>query len=272
MLSQALWLEASPILRAIDAHPFVSELASGALKRERFAEYMIQDAIYLRGFARVLAYGSVKAPDADAILEFAKAAEVAIVVERALHAGFLERFGIDAATAEAAEASPTGAAYVNHLLATATTGGFGEIVAAVLPCFWIYQDVGSRIKAGAAPDNPYQAWIDTYAGESSRRRAPHDHRLRHGCGERWSRSARCDARGLPALMPLRVDVLGRRLAAGGLAGLNLPRREAWPRPRRCHASFPSRTPTIPASRVIAPSASVTWLVATACSSPKGKWC
>ena len=103
--------------------------------------------------------------DADAILEFAKAAEVAIVVERALHAGFLERFGIDAATAEAAEASPTGAAYVNHLLATATTGGFGEIVAAVLPCFWIYQDVGSRIKAGAAPDNPYQAWIDTYSGD-----------------------------------------------------------------------------------------------------------
>ena len=165
MLSQALWLEASPILRAIDAHPFVAELASGALQRERFAEYMIQDAIYLRGFARALAYGSVKAPDADAILEFAKAAEVAIVVERALHAGFLERFGIDAAAAEAAEASPTGAAYVNHLLATATTGGFGEIVAAVLPCFWIYQDVGSRIKARAAPDNPYQAWIDTYAGE-----------------------------------------------------------------------------------------------------------
>ncbi len=52
MLSQAVWLEASPILRRIDEHPFVLELASGTLSRERFAEYMIQDAVYLRGFAR----------------------------------------------------------------------------------------------------------------------------------------------------------------------------------------------------------------------------
>jgi thiaminase/transcriptional activator TenA len=54
---------------------------------------------------------------------------------------------------------------VDHLLAAATVGSFGDLAAAVLPCFWIYQDVGTRIAAGAAPANPYQAWIDTYAGE-----------------------------------------------------------------------------------------------------------
>ena len=163
--TDALWAEAAPILRAIDAHPFVRELAQGVLSRERFQQYMIQDALYLRGFGRVLALGAVKAPDAEQILHFSKAAEVAIVVERALHAGFLHQFGVDPATAEAAEASPTCAAYVNHLLAVATVGGFAETAAAVLPCFWIYQDVGSRIAATAAPGNPYQAWIDTYAGE-----------------------------------------------------------------------------------------------------------
>lgn len=159
------WTEAAPILRAIDAHPFVRELATGTLSRERFAEYMVQDALYLRGFGRALAFGAVKAPDAEQILHFSKAAEVAIVVERALHAGFLAQFGVDAAAAEAAEPSPTCAAYVDHLLATALTGSFGELAAAVLPCFRIYEDVGGRIADAAAPGNPYQPWIDTYAGE-----------------------------------------------------------------------------------------------------------
>jgi thiaminase/transcriptional activator TenA len=37
------------------------------------------------------------------------------------------------------------------------------LVAALLPCFWIYWDVGCAIAGTAAPDNPYRAWIDTYA-------------------------------------------------------------------------------------------------------------
>ena len=36
-------------------------------------------------------------------------------------------------------------------------------VAAILPCFWIYWYVAGAIVASAAPDNPYRAWIDTYA-------------------------------------------------------------------------------------------------------------
>ena len=40
------------------------------------------------------------------------------------------------------------------------------MVAALLPCFWIYREVGSHIHARAAGNNPYQAWINTYAGEA----------------------------------------------------------------------------------------------------------
>ena len=39
------------------------------------------------------------------------------------------------------------------------------LLGALLPCFWIYAEVGRDIHARAAPANPYQAWIDTYAGE-----------------------------------------------------------------------------------------------------------
>jgi thiaminase/transcriptional activator TenA len=39
------------------------------------------------------------------------------------------------------------------------------VLGALLPCFWIYAEVGRDIHARAAANNPYQAWIDTYAGE-----------------------------------------------------------------------------------------------------------
>ena len=37
------------------------------------------------------------------------------------------------------------------------------LVAAILPCFWIYHDVGTRIARHTVADNFYQPWIDTYA-------------------------------------------------------------------------------------------------------------
>jgi thiaminase/transcriptional activator TenA len=162
--SAEVWYAAAPVLTAIRAHPFVRGLADGTLERTRFQHYILQDALYLQGFGRALAFGAVKAPDAATILEFSRAAAVAIEVERALHAGFLTQFGVDAAAAERATPSPTCQAYCDALIIAAATGSFAELSAATLPCFWIYQDVGAAIQRSAERDNPYQAWIDTYAG------------------------------------------------------------------------------------------------------------
>jgi thiaminase/transcriptional activator TenA len=148
------------------AMPFNAELAAGVLARERFKYYMQQDSLYLQGYARVLAIGAAKAPDADTILEFSKASETAIVVERALHADYLAQFGISSADMEAGEASPTCEAYVNFMLAEAAIGTYPTLIAAVLPCFWVYREVGLHIRAIAAQDNFYQAWIDTYSDEA----------------------------------------------------------------------------------------------------------
>ncbi|GBF57302.1 aminopyrimidine aminohydrolase [Candidatus Phycosocius bacilliformis] len=161
-----VWQAAAGLRAAVHAHPFNQELAAGSLSRSAFAHYMIQDGLYLQGYARVLALGAAKAPAADEILAFSKAAEVAIVVERALHAGYLDQFGIDPRAAETATPTPACEAYVNFMLAIAVTDSFAVLAAAVLPCFWLYQDVGTAIAAKGAPGNFYQAWIDTYADEN----------------------------------------------------------------------------------------------------------
>lgn len=161
--SERAWSETSDLYSRILDLPFNRELAAGTLAEERFRFYMTQDALYLTQYARALTVASAKAPDIEAMQFFAKAAETALVVERALHGGFFAKFGVDPADAAAAEPSPTCYGYTNFLLATALQDGYAALTAAVLPCFWIYWEVGKHIAAIARPDNPYRAWIDTYA-------------------------------------------------------------------------------------------------------------
>lgn len=163
--SQAAWDRTSDLRRAIHAHPFNLELAAGTLRHDRFQHYMLQDAIYLVAYSRVLAAASARAPGVAAQEFFADASKTALVVERALHESYLSQFGVSREEAAAAEPSPTCLGYTSFLLATAQTGSYQELVAAILPCFWIYWDVGTAIAKVSAASNPYQAWIDTYADE-----------------------------------------------------------------------------------------------------------
>ena len=148
---------------AIGRLPFNAELAAGTLAPERFRFYITQDALYLAEYARVLAIAAAKAPDAPTVRWFAQAAGEAVAVEQALHTSYLAEFGVDPASAATTEPSPDCLAYTSYLLATAHQLPWEVTVAAILPCFWIYWDVAGAIVERAAPDNPYRAWIDTYA-------------------------------------------------------------------------------------------------------------
>lgn len=164
--TEQMWEEIAPIYRAILDLRFNKDLASGRLSRETFLFYMIQDAHYLSAFARALAVVAAKAPTPDGQVGFAKAAHDAIVVERGLHEGFFKEFGVSRELFETTPPSPTCRAYADFLLATAYGEPFGVGVAAVLPCFQIYYEVGKELYRVAAPSNPYQKWIDTYADEA----------------------------------------------------------------------------------------------------------
>lgn len=145
--------------------PFNRELAAGTLSEARFRHYMIQDAHYLVAFGRALAVAAARADDADTVVQLASAAQGAVVVERALHDGFMKQYGISAETFAATPLSPSAEHYTSYLLAMAWGSPWPVAMAALLPCFWIYAEVGKAIHAESAPGNPYQPWVDTYAGE-----------------------------------------------------------------------------------------------------------
>lgn len=164
--SQSAWRANAALYETIRTMPFNAELAAGTLTVGRFRHYILQDAHYLVGFGRALALAAAKAPDPDGIVLFARAAEEAVVVERALHEGFFRAFGIAPETFAGTPLSPACDHYLSYLLATAHAEPYEVLVAALLPCFWIYREVGRDILTRARPDNPYRAWIDTYGGEA----------------------------------------------------------------------------------------------------------
>ena len=165
VFSRAAWEQNAGTYDVIRTMPFNAELAAGTLSEARFKHYITQDAHYLIGFGRALTLAAAKAPNPDRIVQFAKSAEGAIVVERALHGSFFERYGITPEIFAQTPLSPACHHYVSYLIATAYGEPYEVLLGALLPCFWIYAEVGRDIHARAAPKNPYQAWIDTYAGE-----------------------------------------------------------------------------------------------------------
>lgn len=164
--SEAAWQRTARLRRAIHELPFNTELAAGTLSAERFRFYIVQDAVYLSQYSRTLAIAGAKAPDGPSLQTFVTSALGVVTVERALHERYLAEFGVDAAQLATAEPSPDCLAYTSFLLAAAYHDPWEVLVAALLPCFWIYWDVGCAIAKRSAQDNPYRAWIETYADEA----------------------------------------------------------------------------------------------------------
>ncbi len=160
-----LWRAIDPIYAAILRHPFLRGLTDGTLPRESFQFYAVQDALYLRDFARALSLAAARAPEDDWIIMFNDHAAGALRVERALHAGFFKDFGLSPAAVAATPLAPTTLGYTSYLLAAAYGAPFHEAVAALLPCYWIYWEVGKTLERLGSPDPLYARWIGTYAAE-----------------------------------------------------------------------------------------------------------
>ncbi|MGE0223479.1 MAG: TenA family protein [Acetobacteraceae bacterium] len=159
------WQRTATLRGAIDALPFNQELAAGTLSRERFRGYIVQDALYLDQYGRTLALAGARGPDTATLRAFAESALEAVAVEQALHERYLTEFGVDPAKLTEMQASPDCLGYTSFLLATAYHDPWEVLVSALLPCFWIYWDVGNTVARKAAAENPYRAWIDTYSDE-----------------------------------------------------------------------------------------------------------
>ena len=162
----ALWSSIDDVWHAIQHHPFLASLQDGTLEQAKFRYFLAQDYRYLEDFARALLHLAAKAPDADALRTLWRHVGTVFEVEEALHRDLTSSLGGDAESLRHAPRGDATEAYVDFLLHHTAHGDFASGVIAVLPCYWIYREVGLALgQKDPSPSPAYQAWIATYAGE-----------------------------------------------------------------------------------------------------------
>ncbi|MEM1610346.1 MAG: thiaminase II [Sulfolobales archaeon] len=161
--TQKLWGSIEDVFSAILNHPFIRGLTTGDLSVEAFKYYVIQDYLYLRDFSRALSRLASRSRDEDLILMFSEHAKTAIEVEKSLHKSFLSEWGLGEKEVARIPPSPINYAYTSHLLRTVAEESYEEAVASVLPCYWIYLEVGKHLEKKGSPNPLYKRWIDTYS-------------------------------------------------------------------------------------------------------------
>lgn len=159
--TQALWEATADIDHNIIGMPFIQALGDGTLDRDLFDCYLNQDAQYLQRYSRALAATAARCVDDDARVHWSRSSAECIEVESQLHENWFATVGVSPTSA----CSPVTLAYVNHLLAATLSEDYVVAAASVLPCYWLYAEVGYVLVDGNTADNPYHDWIAMYSSE-----------------------------------------------------------------------------------------------------------
>ena len=160
--SREVWKKSARIYDSILGLDFLNELSKGTLSNHAFARYIAQDEIYLKNYYKqmyMLADLMEEEQDRNLFLSFAQSG---MEGEKALHDMLIEKYGIDTEV----EASRVTDGYNAHICEGIATGNPCIALASVLPCMWIYNQVGLHIlNHSKLESNPYMEWILEYGQE-----------------------------------------------------------------------------------------------------------
>ncbi len=140
-------------------HPFVQDLAAGRLANERLAFYFEQNTHYIDTVVKCRLIAAAKAHNHEVRDFFLNRA--AMVVDELHHQEeMLRRVG----GRPDARIAPTCHAYTRHILNLVWTKDPVEYLGSFLPCAWIYDELGSRLR-GADLEGPLAEWWGFYMSE-----------------------------------------------------------------------------------------------------------
>lgn len=173
--TQALRERAQSLFDLFIHHPFQTQLRAGTLLPAVFGHYLTQDALYLKENAKAFTIVSErfshsplfspnhKQPNRlelykNATRFFNQMAVDSYAMEREMQSLFFRTYSLKPAT----EQSEACEGYTRFLIQHANDSPLPVAVAALLPCFWIYQETSSQ---KTVLQNPYHLWLSTYSGD-----------------------------------------------------------------------------------------------------------
>ena len=157
--SQQAYQSVEKIINTIRQHPFNRELMQGTLAVDKFAYYIEQDSLYLNEFARCVAIIASKSPIEYTNIFLTYAKDVLFTEQELVHQYFIKALNLKRTNM----LSLATLSYTSYLLSICSNEPFEVAIAVILPCFWVYYDVGVFItKQANNKDNPYARWIENY--------------------------------------------------------------------------------------------------------------
>lgn len=163
--TEYLFREVEPIWYEYINHPFLKELGEGTLEREKFKNYLIEDYLYLKEYAKVFAIGMTKSKSMKEIKFYYETIKGILEDENAVHIKYLKEFGVDIEKLDELKCSNENSNYTSYMLKVALEGGVKEIAVATMPCAWSYFYIGnklSEIYGENLSENYYRLWIESY--------------------------------------------------------------------------------------------------------------
>ncbi len=161
-----LWREeaaraAQPVVDAILSHPLTTGLIDGTLPTEAFLFYQADNVRYLQAYAKTLNRLAERLPDEVDREQMRRWAEDTAAAEGWARDTYREFSGreIDAMQ----PMSPAAELYAGWEARTVVFESLPVAVAAILPCFWVYGEIGRSIASRVRREqNPYAEWLSAY--------------------------------------------------------------------------------------------------------------
>lgn len=167
--SEQLKQDAQEILEVTYQHPFVQGIARGDLCAEQLIHYVKQDHAYLNAMIQARGMAIAKSDNREDMEMFHKSIAYVLYDEGRAHENLCRAAGVDYADLQGFPLTPSAHHYVSHMLAAAATGTVADIIAATLPCPWVYDEIGRRLVREINPDpsHPFYDWIMIYGNDTS---------------------------------------------------------------------------------------------------------
>lgn len=147
-------------------HPFILELKAGTLPPEIFRFYLIQDRYYLEQFSKIHLKAAELAIDKEVRSCFLDGVKSLEVAEISVRKTFFKELKVSKEEICQTPIAPAAYHYASHMYREVESKNIARIAAALLPCYWLYQEIGEELIANGSPDPLYQRWIETYDSES----------------------------------------------------------------------------------------------------------
>ena len=161
--TESVWKLSEKIYSEILKQDFIKELALGKLSVERFANYIAQDEIYLKNYYHYMLKLAEMMDTPEKKEQFTNFAKDGMEGEKLMHKLLIDKYAINTEV----KASEVTKKYNLHIQSGIDSGNCLIALAAILPCMWIYNQVGLHIlKIAELDNNPYKEWIEEYGNKA----------------------------------------------------------------------------------------------------------